>query len=27
MPGCLTFDEMFDRADSVPLETIQRMAA
>ena len=27
MPGCLTFDEMFERADSVPLETIQRMAA
>ena len=27
MPGCLTFDETFERAESVPLETIQRMAA
>ena len=27
MPGCLTFDEAFERAESVPLETIQRMAA
>ncbi len=26
MPGCLTFDEAFERAESVPLETVQRMA-
>ena len=26
MPGCLTFDEAFERAESVPLEKIQRMA-
>ena len=26
MPGCLTFEESFDRAESVPLETVQRMA-
>ncbi len=26
MPGCLTFDEAFQRAESVPLETVQRMA-
>ena len=26
MPGCLTFDEAFLRAESVPLETVQRMA-
>lgn len=27
MPGCLNFDQAFDRADSVPLEEVQRMAA
>ncbi|MCF0105227.1 MAG: AMP-binding protein [Holdemanella sp.] len=27
MPGCLTFDEAFERADGVPLEEIHRMAA
>ncbi len=26
MPGCLTFDEAFERAEAVPLERIQRMA-
>ena len=26
MPGCLTFDEAFERAEAVPLETVQRMA-
>ena len=26
MPGCLTFEEAFERAESVPLETVQRMA-
>ena len=26
MPGCLTLDEAFERAESVPLETVQRMA-
>ncbi len=27
MPGCLSFDDAFERAESVPLETVQRMAA
>lgn len=27
MPGCLTFDQAFERAESVPLEEIQRLAA
>ncbi len=27
MPGCLSFDEVFDRADMVSLDTINRMAA
>ena len=27
MPGCLTLDQAMDRADSVPLEEIQRMAS
>ena len=27
MPGCLTFEETFERAASVPLEAVQRMAA
>ena len=27
MPGCLTWEQMMDRASSVPLETVQRMAA
>ena len=27
MPGCLTFEEAFERADRVPLEQIHRMAA
>ena len=26
MAGCLTFEEAFERAESVPLETVQRMA-
>ncbi|MBR3181054.1 MAG: AMP-binding protein [Eggerthellaceae bacterium] len=26
MPGCLTFEEAFERAESVPLEKVQRMA-
>ncbi len=27
MPGCLNFEQAFDRAESVPLEEVQRMAA
>lgn len=27
MPGCLTFEQAFDRAQSVPLEVVNRMAA
>ncbi len=27
MPGCLTWEQMMDRASSVPLETVTRMAA